>query len=174
MFSSLRASNQIYILHKEATPYVETGIVTAVTAPMPSLPPLGAYGQPTMFSVDVTVRVNEQLQTFQKLPANADVADWGGNGNIVVATTRDAINGEIKALSQRSADVIASEPYHRNIIDVCAKIYQQLNPEEAEKAAQAQEINTLKSQMGELMQMNQKLLEQLQGLKAERTSSKKD
>lgn len=38
MFSNLRANSQIYILHKDASPYVEIGSVVSVSQPQPKFP----------------------------------------------------------------------------------------------------------------------------------------
>lgn len=35
MFSNLRTNSQIYILHRDATPYVEIGQVVSVSQPRP-------------------------------------------------------------------------------------------------------------------------------------------
>lgn len=45
MFSNLRQNSTIYILHKDGKPYIETGSVTAVSAPRPKYPIPGAIGQ---------------------------------------------------------------------------------------------------------------------------------
>ena len=173
MFGNLRANNIFYVLHKESTPYLEKGTVVSVSAPMPQLTQLNGIGQPTLYSVDVTVKINDNTTTFQKLPANLEVADFAGNGNIVVASSRSAMNSELQAMRQRSVDIVKSVDYHNGIIQVCDKILQDLNPEEAEKAAQQQEINTLKQQMSQmsqgmadLMRMNKELMEQLKDGKA--------
>lgn len=60
-FSQLRLNSPIYILHKDATPYVECGQVTNVSAPMPQLGNLPNMGQPLQYTVDVTVRVGESV-----------------------------------------------------------------------------------------------------------------
>lgn len=175
-FSNLRTNNQIYILHKDNTPYLESGNVLSVTAPMPTM---GNFGQPTVFTVDVTVKTGEQTITYSKLPSGAEVADWGGNGNLVVACSREAMNNELQSMKQKSVDVIASVDYHKQVIDVCDKIMQQLNPEYAEKVQQQEELSNLKGQvammsqnMSELMKMNKELMEQLKGEKPGRV--KKD
>ena len=43
-FQNLRVNNQFYILHKDGTPFVETGSVVGVSAPVPE-----AAQQPMMF-----------------------------------------------------------------------------------------------------------------------------
>lgn len=175
MFSNLRLNNQLYILHKDATPFVETGTVTNVTAPMPQLP--SVVGQPMLYTVDVTVKVNDQLRTFQKLPANLDVADFAGNGNIFISSSKEGINAEVQAMRQRSMDVLASVDYHQGVIAVCDKIEQELNPEKAQKAAQQAEIEQLKSQVAtmshdisELLKQNKDLINQLKAGTSEGTN----
>ena len=44
MFSNLRQNSTIYILHKDGKPYIETGSVTAVSAPRPKYPTPGSGG----------------------------------------------------------------------------------------------------------------------------------
>lgn len=93
MFQSLRTNNQLYILHKDANPFIEYGPVVSVSAPKPKYPmasPMGQLPQMEMV-VDVVVCINGQNTTFQNLPAGMDIADFGQNGNIVVSCSRDAM-----------------------------------------------------------------------------------
>ena len=112
MFQNLRTNAQLFILHKEAAPYIEYGSVVSVSAPRskyPSVPPIGQFPQMEMV-VDVTVNVNGQQSNLQGLPAGADIADFGQNGNIVVACSRDAMNNEISTMKQKSADRARRSP----------------------------------------------------------------
>lgn len=71
MFQSLRTNNQLYILHKDANPFIEYGPVVSVSAPKPKYPmasPMGQLPQMEMV-VDVVVCINGQNTTFQNLPA---------------------------------------------------------------------------------------------------------
>lgn len=168
MFQSLRASNQFYILHKDAVPYVEIGSVVSVSAPMPKFPLPTNFGQPQEMVVDVVVRVNDNNVTFQKLPANQEIADFGMNGAIVVATSKEAMNAELSSLRQKSIDIINSVNFHQSVIEGCDKTLRELNPEYAQKQQQQEEINTLKqnmdemrNNMSEMMRMNKELMMQL-------------
>lgn len=170
MFQNLRTNAQLFILHKESTPYIEYGSVVSVSAPRskyPSVPPIGQFPQMEMV-VDVTVNVNGQQSNLQGLPAGADIADFGQNGNIVVACSRDAMNNEISTMKQKSADILASVDYHRGVMDSCDKMLNALNPEFAAKQLQEQKISQLEIKiaemtkgMGELMKFNKMLAEQL-------------
>ena len=149
---------------------MDIGSVVSVSAAKPKYPmptPIGQIPQMEMV-VDVVVCVNGQNTTFQNLPAGADIADFGQNGNIVISCSREAMNSEVSAIRQKSLDELNRRNYHENVIAGCDKILTILNPEFAEKQRQEQEISTLKGQMSEmsrsmadLMAMNKKLMEQL-------------
>lgn len=168
MFQNLRTNSQIYILHKDSNPRVETGIVASVSAPVPKFPVPPGFNPMQEMVVDVVARVNGQDITYQKLPANTDIADFGNNGQIILASSRDAMNAEIASMKQKSLDIINSIEYHKNVVTNCDQILHNLNPEYAEKQKQQEEINILRVQMNEitktmsdLMDMNKQLLTQL-------------
>lgn len=159
MFQNLRENSTIYILHKENTPYIETGSVVRVSAPMPKFPVPQNFGQPQEMVVDVVVRINGSDVTLQKLPASGEVSSSVIGGNVTIAASRDAMNAEITAMKQKSSDILSSIDYHRGVIDSCDKLLIQLNPEYAEKQRQQEEITLLKSQMGELARNMNALME---------------
>ena len=150
MFQSLRASNQFYILHKDAVPYLEVGSVVSVSMPVPKFQFPQTFGQPQEMVVDVVVRVKDNNVTFQKLPANAEIADFGNNGAIVVATSKEAMNAELSSLRQKSIDIINSVNFHKSVIEGCDKTLRDLNPEYAEKQMQQEEINSLRQGMTDM------------------------
>lgn len=160
MFQSLRAGSSLFILHKNGSPVLEKGTIVSVTAPMPkySVPPV--FGQPQEMVVDIVVKVNSQDLTYQKVPATADIADFGING-VVISDSRDAMNAEVVNLKNKSLETISSIDFHKGVIQDCNKILEDLNPEFAERQAQQNEINSLKTQMQELMEINRSLLEKL-------------
>lgn len=163
MFSNLRANSQIYILHKEATPYFEVGQVVSVSSPVPKFP-VQNFMAPQELVVDVVVKVNGSDITLQKLPANLDVADQGStSGSIVITTSREAMNAEIDSLRQKSLSIINSVDYHKKIVQDCEVLLQRLNPEFAEQKQQKQEIDNLKQQMSEMMSGMKELMAQLKG-----------
>ena len=156
----------MFILHKDRA-ILETGSVVSVSTPMPKYPVQPMFGQPQEMVVDIVVKVNNQDITYQKIPANLDIADFN-NSNIVLSDNREAMNSEIASLKQKSIAIINSIDFHKEMISNCDKILSELNPEFAEKQQQQLEINSLKTQMGEmaksiteLMSMNKKLISQL-------------
>lgn len=158
MFSNLRINSQVYILHKEDTPYIEIGTVTNVTTPVPKFP-VTSFSTPQEMVVDVTVKINDNSVILQKLPSNLDIADQGTT--MVVTTSREAMNAEVDALRQKSISIINSIDYHKKIVEDCENLLQKLNPEFAEQKQQKQEIDLLKTQMSEMMVSMQELMAQL-------------
>lgn len=181
MFQQLRANSQLFILHKEEKPYVETGTVVSVSAPRAKYPmgqPLVGVPQLEMV-VDVVANVGGQNTNLQGLPAGLDIADCGQGGNVVVSCSREAMNSEIASMKQKSIDIVGSVNYHKSVIRGCDEMLTALNPEFAAKQAQEKEISDLKSQvsemsrnMTELVAMNKKLMEQLNA-NSETTETKK-
>lgn len=157
-FQNLRANSPIYILHKDATPFVEIGTVTNITAPVPN------YGKPPLFGtqmemvVDVTVKAGDQSYNFAKLPVTAEIGDFSGNGNMLIACGREAINSEVASMRQRSMEVIASVDYHQQLVAACDKMLKELNPEVAERERQDAENRALRDELSEVKKMLGKLL----------------
>lgn len=161
MFSNLRTNSQVYILHKDNTPYIEVGQVVSVSQPVPKFP-VTNFMAPQELVVDIVVKINDSNVTLQKLPANLDVADQGTtNGAIVITTSREAMNSEVDSLRQKSLGIINSVDYHKKIVQDCEVLLQRLNPEFAEQRQQKQEIDVLKSQMSEMMSGMRELMARL-------------
>lgn len=155
-FQNLRNNHQIYILHKATVPTLEIGKVTFVSAPIPK------YGNTSMYNdlvLDITADVDGKSTNFQKLPANGEIADFGNN--IVVATSKEAMNSELVSMKQRSLDIINSVEQHQSIISGCDEILQMLNPEIAEKQRQEQENKQLREEINSLKEMFQEFLKQM-------------
>lgn len=161
MFSNLRTNSQIYILHRDTTPYIEIGQVISVSQPRPKFQ-TGSYLTPQEQVVDIVVSVNGNNITLQSLPANLDVSDQGTiNGSLFISTARDAMNTEINSMRQKSLDIINSIEQHKKLVQDCELLLQRLNPEFAEQKQQKQEIDMLKTQMSEIMSGMKELMAQL-------------
>ena len=145
MFQNLRTGNTIYVLNKENGLSLEKGTIVSVSLPVPKYPLATTFGNQEML-VDIVIKINNQEITYQKLPANSDIADFGNTG-IVLSTSKEAINSEIVSLKTKSEDVINSIDYHKNIINDCDKLLSELNPDFAERQKQQDEIKALKDQI---------------------------
>lgn len=161
MFSNLRTNSQIYVLHRDAEPYIEIGQVVSVSQPRPRYQ-TSSFMSPQETVVDVVISVNGNNITLQSLPANLDVADQGTlNGSLFITTSRDAMNVEVNSMRQKSLDIINSVDRHKKIIQDCEVLLQRLNPEFAEQKQQKQEIDMLKTQVSEMMNGMKELMAQL-------------
>lgn len=161
MFSNLRPNSQIYILHRDATPYIEIGQVVSVSQPRFKYQATN-FLAPQEQVVDIVVSINGNNVNFQSLPANLDVADQGTlNGSLFISTSKDTMNSEVNSMRQKSLDIINSIDYHKKVIQDCEILLQRLNPEFAEQKQQKQEIDILKTQVSEMMSGMKELMAQL-------------
>ena len=154
-FQNLRNNHQIYILKKDVIPTLEIGKITNVSVPVPK------YGNTSMYNdliIDVTADVDGKTTSFQKIPANSEIADFGNN--IVIATSKDAMNNEVVSMKQRSLDILNSVEQHQSIIKGCDEILQMLNPEIAEKQRQEQENKALREEINSLKEMFSEFINQ--------------
>ena len=154
-FQNLRNNHQIYILKKDVVPTLEIGKITNVSVPVPK------YGNTSMYNdliIDVTADVDGKTTSFQKIPANSEIADFGNN--IVIATSKEAMNNEVVSMKQRSLDILNSVEQHQSIIKGCDEILQMLNPEIAEKQRQEQENKALREEINSLKEMFSEFINQ--------------
>lgn len=155
MFSTLRTGTPIYLLHKQE-PRLEMAEVVSHSEPMPIYPNSYPTGlMPQKMSVDVDVRINGQDVKLQKLPSDAVIADCNG---MVVAETKDAIINEVMAMSKCSQAIIDSIEHHKDVLERCSAIIEELSPEAKREAERNKEIENLKGEIGELKGMLSQLL----------------
>ena len=160
MFQSLRQNSPIYIFHKIDNPYLEIGTISTISLPKPKYAVPATFNSTQEMCVDIVVKINNNVVNYNNLPATLDVADSTSNGdNIVIASSKEAMNAEILSLKQKSIDELNRKEYNENIVRNCDKILADLNPEFAEKQAQKAEIDSLKLQMQEMSKNMQSLIE---------------
>ena len=145
---------------------MEHGNVISVSVPKPKYPSPTQFGQyPQMeMVVDIVVNVGGQNTNLQGLPAGAEIADFGQNGNIVVSCSRDAMNGELVTFRQKSVDALNEESYHKGVIAFCDKTMNMLNPELAASRQREQEMSVLRSQVEAMNKENADLKKQFSDL----------
>lgn len=140
----------------------EVGSVISVSAPVPKYQMQPSFGQNQEMVVDIAARVGDQDLTYQKIPADLDIADFGNN-SIVLTDNREAMNSEILNIKKKNVDEINNIEYRKNVVTKCDEILSRLNPEFAEKQAQQKEISELRSQLAEVNKTLACLTEQLIG-----------
>jgi hypothetical protein len=162
MFQSVRPNSPIYIFHKTDNPALEIGYVLNQPMQKPKYQIPQTFGQPQEMVVDITAKVGVNTLNFNALPAQLDIADSYSNGeNIVISTSKEAMNAEVLSNKQKSIDIIESVPKHKELLPKYDAILGQLNPEYAEKQTQKEEMNDLKNQVNMLTSQVGRLVEAL-------------
>lgn len=155
MFQQLRQGVTVYILYKVGKFRVELAEVVSVGVPTPQLTtsyqPNGQF-MPPKNVIDIKVNVNGQTIDLQKLPAENCIADFGESG-MVVSTSKDAILTEITTLRNNSQRVIDSVEKHKENIECCNKLIEDLNPEIKKEQELNKEIGNLKSEITQLKEV---------------------
>ena len=153
-------NSQIYIFKKGDNARLDIGYVASQPIPKPKYSLPTSFGQPQELVVDLVVKLNNQNVTYSGIPANADIADCFSNGeNVVISDNRDAISSEVLNVKQKSLDIISSVPYNEKQVEACDRILSELHPEFADKKAQKEELDSLKSQVNEMAQSINNLME---------------
>lgn len=151
-FVNLHVNDQVYVLLKEDTLRLELGTVTAMTPTRPSMQ-VNRYN----LVLDITVRIKDKDYQFRALVASDDFAE---NKDSIIATTRESMSTAIKMLHRKSEDVLNSIDTHKKIIEQCDKLLLELNPEIAEQKKQKEDLNALRTQVSEMKECMERLMEQ--------------
>lgn len=176
MFRQARNNSFIYVLTKGANPVLETGVIQTVSQPrMPQYTPnqQNPYQYPQPMVVDIVAMVGQERRNLQGLPADNDIFDF--NGNVVITLDKEKIANEIKVLYKEQESIYNGHERAKELMGVYSGMLSSLNPEEAEKKAQAQEIAYLKDAMAKQTEMFNQLMQQMNQLTAsQNTKSSKN
>ena len=110
--------------------------------------------------VDIVANVGQDKRNLNGLPAENDIADF--NGNVVVTLDKDKIANEIKVLYKEQESIYNGHDRAKELMGIYSGMLSSLNPEEAEKKAQADEIAALKNTVAQLTQLMQQQTVQFQ------------
>lgn len=169
MFSGLRQNSLFYILEKGDTVSLKIGQVVSVSNPQPKynqFPTMQPYSQPDT-TVDVKVKVGDDVIDFKQLPSNLSIANFGQNG-MVVSESKEAMSAEVEAMLRNSNSIIDSIPYHKKILTCCDDMLRQLNPQFAKEKEQEEKIGVLEQKMGGI----ENTLSQMMGMLSEAVGPK--
>lgn len=163
MFSGLRQNGLFYILEKGEDLKLKVGQVISVTNPQPKYGQFGYNAQPEM-TVDVKVKVDEEIIEFKQLNANASIAN---SGNVIVSDSKEAMSAEVEGLLHTSKGILESVSYHEKVLSSCDGILRDLNPsfkkekEQEEKMTMLEgEVVGIKDTLRDMMSMLSNALEQ--------------
>lgn len=158
-FQNLRQGSQVFILHKGLNPFYEVGTIEQ----MPSTQMMSYYPNLPMMPIDMTVRVGEQLIPYRQIPPTAEsakVTSQTTGEEVCLACSKESISAEVELLIRQSVDAINSIDAHKQRIETCKNILNQLNPEKVKEAQQAQEIDSLKNELADMKAMMAEMLKE--------------
>lgn len=172
MFRQARNNSFIYVLTKGANPVLETGVIQTVSQPrMPQFTPnqQNPYQYPQPMVVDIVAMVGQEKRNLQGLPADNDIFDF--NGNVVITLDKEKIANEIKVLYKEQENIYNGHDRAKELMGVYSGMLSSLNPEEAEKKAQADKIASLENTVATLTQLMQRQTEQFQQMMSQMPAS---
>lgn len=142
MFSALRQGSTIYILEKGDKPVLKIGSVISTTSPT-------NYNYLNMGTLDINVKVEDNVLEFKQLPASLNIANYN-NGNTIISESKEQLCQEVENMIRNSKQIINSIPYHEVVITEGEGILKQLNPQFAKQKDQEEKINNLETKVGSM------------------------
>lgn len=149
MFSTLRQGAAIYILDKGDNPQLKIGQVESVSAPQPkvTIPNYTGMAFNNETTIDIRVKVDNEMLDFQKIPTNLSVAPLG---NIVISDNRDDMLTAVDGFMQNSRQILENIDYHKKVVEACDSMLVKLNPAYAKDKERDHAIDTLKAEIAEV------------------------
>ena len=159
MFQSLTQGVTIPVLLKNV-PKVVDGKVVSVNTHMPVYNPTQPMAVLNGPVTDITVQVENETVPFAGLPANGIMANFPDKGYFI-ATDKSAILREVESMQTASRQALEQMPAHQKMVKDCDALLLSLQPEKQKEAKQAQEIESLKSQLADMGDKFDRLMDML-------------
>ena len=123
MFSALSQGSPIYILDKTSSPEFKVGEVVGI-----SYPKMNAYNLTPQNTVDLKIKVDNDIQEFNSIPSINSVVSYNG-GKIIISESKQGIQNEVEGILQNSKQILNNiDVYQKNVTD-CENILKQLSPQ---------------------------------------------
>lgn len=149
MFSNLSKGNVLYGLDRRDKVKWFTASIENVTPTVSKTTQL--FGQMPELRLDIVANINGEQKTFQQVPSNNAIADFGDK-SFVIADNKDSLFNYVKTLKQTSKNIVESASYHESLIPQYDEVLNELMPGSAnndEVKALRTEVGSLKSQLAE-------------------------
>jgi len=144
MFSNLSKGNVLYGLDRRDKIEWFTASIEKVTPVYGKTQP-NTFGQLPELRLDITAIVNGEQKSFQQVPSNNAIADFGDK-SFVIADNKDSLYNYVKTLRKNSKAIVESAPYHESLIPQYDKVLNELMP----GSANVDEVKELKNEVGSL------------------------
>ena len=149
MFSNLSKGNVLYELDRRDKVKWFTASIENVTPTVSKTTQM--FGQMPELRLDIVANINGEQKTFQQVPSNNAIADFGDK-SFVIADNKDSLFNYVKTLKQTSKNIVESASYHESLIPQYDEVLNELMPGSAnndEVKALRTEVGSLKSQLAE-------------------------
>jgi hypothetical protein len=149
MFSTLSKGNVLYGLDRRDKVKWFTASIENVTPTVSKTTQM--FGQLPELRLDIVANINGEQKTFQQVPSNNAIADFGDK-SFVIADNKDSLFNYVKTLKQTSKNIVESASYHESLIPQYDEVLNELMPGSAnndEVKALRTEVCSLKSQLAE-------------------------
>lgn len=144
MFSNLSKGNVLYGLDRRDKIKLFTASIEKVV-PNYAKTSLNTFGQFPELRLDIVAVVNGEQKTFQQVPSNNAIADFGDK-SFVIADNKDSLYNYIKTLRQNSKAFVDNAPYHESLIPQYDEVLNELMP----GSTSTDEVKELKNEVGSL------------------------
>lgn len=154
MFSNLSKGSVLYGLETKGGIKFFAAPIESVSFPRPK----GintTFGQLPEMVVDIVAMVNGERREYKQVPSNSAIADFGPE-TLVLADSRDSLNGYINSMLQNSRNIVNSVDKHKALISQYEKVLEALNPNQANDNAVKElrgQVESMKSQMNEMLSL---------------------
>lgn len=139
MFSALSQGSPVYILDKTSSPEYKVGEVIGV-----SYPKINPYNIGPQNTVDLKVKIEEEVQEFNSIPSINSVVSYNG-GKIIISESKQGIQTEVESILQNSRQIVNNiNTYKKNIAD-CESILKQISPQFAVDKERDERLSNLES-----------------------------
>lgn len=144
MFSNLSKGNVLYGLDRRDKVKWFTASVERIT-PSYSNNITQQFGTFPELILELIVNINGEQRTFQQVPSNNVIADFGEK-SFVIADNKDSLYNYTKKLLQDSEKIVDSVSYHEAIIPQYKDILNEIMP----GSANSEEVKGLKNKIDSL------------------------
>jgi hypothetical protein len=155
MFSNLSKGSVLYGLEIKDGMKFFTAPIESVSLPYPKYRNNNTFGQIPETVMDIVCTVNGERRTFQQVPSNSAIADFG-NDTFVLADGKVSLNGYVNSMLQNSRNIVNSVEKHKALISQYESVLTSLNPGQANDNAVKElnsKVNSLESQIAEMLSL---------------------
>lgn len=164
LFKDLKPNYPVFMLDTQNITFTQ-GKVISVSYPHFDINSqnIGIGPNPSNMVVDITIECEGKSYTYV-IPENISITRTG-NSNLIISTEREGIVREIEVLKSSSEQVVSSIDYHKGVIEKTGKLLAEFNPAFKEKQANEKRFEQIEGNLGEMKNMLEKLLTQIQQAK---------